>query len=72
MFWGRGAIGFGIYQNSQLVSRQKSYNGISQDSQQGDFDSAYKKVESSQNMRNVGYIAGGVLLLGGVGLHIFF
>jgi hypothetical protein len=31
-----------------------------------------KKAESSRDMRNIGYIAGGVLLLGGVSLHIFF
>ena len=68
---GAGMIGFGIYQNSQLVSHQKNYNGI-KGGQQDDYDSAYKKVESSQSMRNVGYIAGGVLLLGGVGVHIFF
>ena len=68
---GAGAIGFGIYQNSQLVSHQKNYNGI-KGGQQDDYDSAYKKVESSQSMRNVGYIAGGVLLLGGVSIHVFF
>jgi TolB-like protein len=68
---GAGAIGFGIYQNSQVASNRKDYKSI-QDRPQGDFDSAYKKVEDSSNMRNAGYIAGGVLLLGGVGLHIFF
>jgi hypothetical protein len=69
---GAAAIGFGIYQNGQVASHQKKYNGIKEGRPQGDFDSAYKKVESSQNMRNTGYIAGGVLLLGGVGVHIFF
>ena len=69
---GAGAIGFGIYQNSQAASHQKNYNDIPQSSPQGDFDSTHKKAESSQNMRNIGYIAGGVLLLGGIGIHIFF
>jgi hypothetical protein len=69
---GAGAIGFGIYQNSQIASHQKKYNDIPQGSPQSDFNSAYKKVENSQNMRNTGYIAGGVLLLGGVSIHIFF
>ena len=69
---GAGAIGFGIYQNSRVVSHKKSYDKIPLGSQQGDFDSAYEKVESSQNMRNAGYIAGGVLLLGGISMHIFF
>jgi len=69
---GAGAIGFGIYQNSQVSSHRKDYKGISQGSPQSDFNSAYKKVESSRDMRNIGYIAGGVLLLGGVSIHIFF
>jgi hypothetical protein len=69
---GAGAIGFGIYQNSQVSSHRKDYKGIPQGSPQSDFNSAYKKVESSRAMRNIGYIAGGVLLLGGVSIHIFF
>ncbi|MDR1812277.1 MAG: hypothetical protein LBQ87_05585 [Candidatus Fibromonas sp.] len=71
---GAGAIGFGIYQNSQIVSKRKNYEEL-RSSSQNDFDSAYEKVvESSQNrnMRNAGYIAGGVLLMGGVSVHIFF
>jgi hypothetical protein len=80
---GAGAIGFGIYQNSQVnsqvVSLQKKYNDIPPGSSQSDFDSAYEKVEKSQKSqnqnirnRNISYIAGGVLLLGGVSVHIFF
>jgi len=75
---GAGAIGFGIYQNSQAASHKKDYKDIPKYSKdnnltpQSEFDSAYKKVESSRDMRNIGYIAGGVLLLGGVSLHIFF
>ena len=68
---GAGAIGFGIYQNSQAASHKKDYSGI-QEGTKGDFDGAYKKVEHSRDMRNIGYIAGGVLLLGGVSVHIFF
>ena len=68
---GAGAIGFGIYQNSQAASYKKKYDGLEQ-SRKRDFDSAYKKVESSRDMRNAGYIAGGILLLGGVSVHIFF
>ena len=67
---GAGAIGFGIYQDRQVASHKKKYDKI--DNLQGDFDGAYKKAERSQNMRDIGYIAGGVLLLCGVSLHIFF
>jgi Cu/Zn superoxide dismutase len=69
---GAGMIGFGVYQNSQAASHKKDYKNIPFGSPQSDFDSAYEKVESSRVMRNTGYIAGGILLLGGVGLHIFF
>jgi len=69
---GAGAIGFGIYQNSQAASHKEDYGYIQKGSPQGDFDSAYKKVESSRDMRNIGYIVGGVFLLCGVSLHIFF
>ena len=69
---GAGAIGFGIYQNSQAASHKKDYDKIIGYDSQDKLDSAYKKAESSRDMRNIGYIAGGVLLLGGVSLHIFF
>jgi len=65
---GAGAIGFGIYQNSQVASHKEKYDKM----EDGDFGSAYKKVASSRNMRNAGYITGGVLLLGGISVHIFF
>jgi hypothetical protein len=69
---GAGAIGFGIYQNGLVASHRKDYKNIYPGSPQSDFNSAYKKVENSRNMRNIGYIAGGVLLLGGISIHIFF
>jgi len=62
---GAEAIGFGIYQNGQAASHKKNYNSI-KEGPQGDYDKAYEKVESSRVMRNAGYIAGGVLLLGGI------
>jgi len=68
---GAGAIGFGIYQNGRAASHKKDYSDI-QEGTKGDFDEAYKKVKSSRDMRNIGYIAGGVLLLCGVSVHIFF
>jgi hypothetical protein len=69
---GAGAIGFGIYQNSRAASHKEDYDKIMQYGFQDDIDSAYKKAESSRDMRNAGYIAGGILLLGGVSIHIFF
>jgi len=68
---GAGAIGFGIYQNGRAASHKKDYSDI-QEGTKDDFDGAYKKVEHSRDMRNIGYIAGGVFLLCGVSVHIFF
>jgi TolB-like protein len=68
---GAGAIGFGIYQDRRAASHKKDYIDI-QEGTKGDFDDAYEKVESSRDKRNIGYIAGGVLLLCGVSVHIFF
>jgi hypothetical protein len=68
---GAGAVGFGVYQNSLVASHRKDYKNI-KDRPQGDFEEAYKKVENSKNMRDIGYIAGGVLLLCGLSVHIFF
>ena len=69
---GVGAICFGIYQNGQVTRIKKDYKNIPLGSPQGDFDLAYEKVESSRNIRDAGYVAGGVLLLGDVCVHIFF
>ena len=68
---GAGAVGFGIYQDRRAASHKKDYIAIKEGTKD-DFDGAYKKVESSRDMRNIGYIAGGVLLLCGVSVHIFF
>jgi hypothetical protein len=69
---GVGAIGFGIYQDRQVASHKKNYDKIKEYGFQDELNSAYKKAERSRDMRNAGYIAGGVLLLGGVSVHIFF
>jgi hypothetical protein len=68
---GAGAVGFGIYQDRRAASHKKDYIAI-QEGTKGNFDDAYEKVASSRDMRNIGYIAGGVLLLCGVSVHIFF
>jgi len=69
---GAGAIGFGIYQNSRAASYKKDYDKITGYDRQDDLDLAYKDVKRSRDMRNIGYIAGGVILLCGVSVHIFF
>jgi len=63
---GAAAIGFGIYQNSQMnshIDKAKIYNRI---------DPEYKKAVDAHRNRNISYIAGSALLASGVAIHIFF
>jgi len=63
---GVAAIGYGIYQNSQMNShldRAKIYNRI---------DPEYEKAADAHTARNISYIAGSVLLASGIGIHIYF
>jgi len=69
---GAGAVGFGIYQDRRVVSHKDDYHNIEQGRSQEAFDEAYSSAERSQYKRNMSYIAGGVLLLCGVSVHIFF
>jgi TolB-like protein len=69
---GAAAIGWGIYQNSQVGAHKKVYDRIPEGSPESDFEFAYKKVDDAKSMRNIGYIAGGVLLASGITIYIFF
>jgi len=63
---GAVAIGYGIYQNSQMnshIDKAKIYNKI---------DPEYKKAVDAHSTRNISYIAGSTLLASGIGIHIFF
>ena len=69
---GAAAIGFGIYQNSQLDAHKKAYGDVPEGSSPDDFNSAYGKAEDAKGMRNIGYIAGAALLAAGISIHFFF
>jgi hypothetical protein len=63
---GVAAIGFGIYQNSQMnnhVEKAKIYNRN---------DPEYQKAVDAHSARNISYIAGSALLASGITIHIFF
>jgi len=61
---GAGLIAYGLYQNSDV----KSYVDDGRYENHAEYDSA--KVAA--NSRNVGYVVGGVFLLSGISIHIFF
>jgi hypothetical protein len=69
---GAAAIGWGIYQNSLVGTHKKAYDRIPEGNPESDFKSAYQKVDDAKSMRNIGYIAGGVLLASGITIYIFF
>jgi len=62
---GVAALGIGMYQNSQMTNHYDDYLKTK------DMKS-YDKASDAQSSRNIFYIAGGVLLLSGIGVHIFF
>jgi len=67
---GLAAIGFGIYQNSQMNSY---YNDAASLKKEGkEFKGTYKKAQDANSLRNIFYATGGALLLGGVAVHIWF
>jgi hypothetical protein len=66
---GVAGLAFGLYQNSQASSH---YDAYLKDTEQGQMDSDFKAYEDAKTLRNVGYIAGGVLLAGGLTFHFAF
>jgi len=67
---GAAAIGFAVYENGEMNS---AYDKYKVRGKSGDYyESAWKDAESSQNMRNVLYVVGGLILASGIGVHIWF
>ncbi len=62
---GAAAIGYGIYQQNQKDKLYKDYKNNLQ-------ESTLKKANDAQDFRDIGFIAGGVLLGAGIAVHIWF
>jgi len=74
---GATAIGLGVYNNAKANDYYSEYKKILENvppsqyaEKRSKFDSKYKKVQSTETMRNVFYATGGALLVGGVAVHI--
>jgi len=67
---GAAAIGVGFLQNSKMEDSFKKYgeSGLSPEA----YNKHWEDAESSRTNRNIFYIAGGVLLASGIGVHICF
>ncbi|MCL2206700.1 MAG: hypothetical protein FWB90_01220 [Fibromonadales bacterium] len=64
---GVGLFAYGYAQDMAVGDRHDEYRAS-----QSDFGSSWKKVEDAKTARNVSYIAGGVFLATGIGVHIWF
>jgi hypothetical protein len=62
---GAAGLAFGVYQNSQVIANYDDYKAAPT-------SGGWQKVEDAKTLRNVGYVAGGVLLAGGLTLHFAF
>jgi hypothetical protein len=67
-----GALGYGIYQNSQASSNFTAYRGMANGLPQASYDTAWKKYSDAQTMRSIGYIAAGAFLAVGLTVHVAF
>ncbi len=68
---GAAALGFGIYQHVQKGKLYKDYKDMPLYMPQKEYDAALKKVNDAQDLRDIGFITGGVLLGSGIAVHIW-
>jgi len=66
---GVAMIGVGYAKEMQAKEAYDGYKGIGPD---GSFGGAWNDVEDKRNLRNAFYAIGGVLLVSGIGVHIWF
>ncbi|MCL2207892.1 MAG: hypothetical protein FWB90_07355 [Fibromonadales bacterium] len=69
---GAAALGFGIYQHINANSLHDDYKKMQQGQPQKEYDSALKKANDAQQMRNIGLSVGGALVAAGIAVHIWF
>jgi len=67
---GAAMIGYAIYENSQTKNAFDKYNERGRDSDY--YDDAWKDVKKSKSKRDVFYVIGSVILVSGIGVHIWF
>jgi len=64
------AFGFGISQNSKGNDFYDQYQD--KNLRRVEQQAAYDKAQDAKTARNVSYIAGGILLVSGITIHVFF
>jgi TolB-like protein len=69
---GAAALGFGAYQHMQKGKLYKDYEKMPDRKPAKEYDSALEKANDAQDLRDIGFIAGGALLTSGIAAHIWF
>jgi len=69
---GAAAIGFGVYQHINANKLHDDYKKMPDGKPQKEYDSALKKANDAQQMRNIGLSVGGALLATGIAVHVWF
>jgi TolB-like protein len=69
---GAAAIGFGVYNHIQKDKLYKDYQNMLDHRPQKEYDSALKKANDAKDMRDIGFIVGGVLVGAGIAVHVWF
>jgi len=67
---GAAMIGYAIYENSETKNAFDKYNERGRDRDY--YNDAWKDVKKSRDKRNAFYAIGGVILVSGIGVHIWF
>jgi len=77
-FWGAtlnlaglAFLGVGLYTNGDVKDYYDDYKALGIHNGQSDYNKLWKKQESSKTKRNAYYIVGSVLLVSGIGVHIW-
>jgi len=69
---GLAFLGSGYYSNTYIDNLRSDYNALGIDSEQSRFNDIYNEKEDIKKKRNTFYIVGSVLLISGIGVHIWF
>jgi hypothetical protein len=69
---GAAALAMGFYQNREVASQLDAYNALPDGTATETFNQKWQTIEDAKKIRNMGYIAGGVLLAGGITFHLAF
>jgi hypothetical protein len=76
---GAAAIGFGVYQNSNVSKMQSDYRNFEAPKNEAEYQELQRKkademskINNAKTMRNIAYGVGGALLATGIAVHIWF